>query len=139
METANDLYDEYSLWLEKHGLHDQEAPVEDDSWIGHPDEWSGKHVLEPPPNWEEEYWEVNSVALVRRWIFGDKSSPCLELLEACKLVEPAITSLLDELGQRKAIDWGLVNDCLIAVSKAITRAEGGGRVKYSNEYAVQEV
>jgi hypothetical protein len=60
METIDDLWDEYNLWPEDQGLHDEEAPIEDEMWIGHPDEWSSRHMPEPPGNWEGEYWEVNN-------------------------------------------------------------------------------
>ena len=32
--TQDELYDEYSLWLEAHGLHDQEEPPED-TFVGY--------------------------------------------------------------------------------------------------------
>ncbi len=45
------------------------------------------------------------------------------LLEACKLVEPAIDSLLTEfISKAKATDWGLVNDCLCQVTAALKEA-----------------
>lgn len=47
-----------------------------------------------------------------------------ELLVACRLVEPAMASLIDELGGHGGADWGLVNDCLVDVGEAIRRAEG---------------
>lgn len=47
-----------------------------------------------------------------------------EMLEALKQVNPMASSLMDELGNRKAANWGLVNDCLVAVHKAISKAEG---------------
>ena len=47
-----------------------------------------------------------------------------EMLEALKQVAPMAKSLMDELGNRKAVDWGLVNDCLIAVQRAVAKAEG---------------
>lgn len=67
METINDCWDEYNLWLEAQGLHDEEAPVEDEIWIGHPDEWSSEDVPEPPPNFVEEYWEADVERVVSFW------------------------------------------------------------------------
>jgi|GEM_PF-4107810 len=40
-----------------------------------------------------------------------------ELREACKLAEPAIASLMDELGGTRATDWGLVNDALVKIER----------------------
>lgn len=63
----------------------------------------------------QEAYEVISEVLVDR----------KELLEACRLVEPAIASLMDELGRGQATDWGLVNDCLLKIGDAVRKAEGG--------------
>lgn len=61
MKTINDHWHEYNLWLEAQGLHDEEAPIEEDgTWIGHPDEWSSGDVPEPPPNFVEEHWEADT-------------------------------------------------------------------------------
>lgn len=65
---------------------------------------------------EDEYRDAEANA--RLWA----AAP--DLLAACELVEPAIVSLLDELSQTKATDWGLVNDCLCEVAKAIRKAKG---------------
>jgi hypothetical protein len=47
-----------------------------------------------------------------------------DLLAACKEVEPAIRTLMDELGRGPATNWKLVNDCLCNVAAAIAKAEG---------------
>lgn len=47
-----------------------------------------------------------------------------ELLEACKLVDGIVKTLLDEAGGKKATDWGIVNDGLVTIAKAIKKAEG---------------
>lgn len=47
-----------------------------------------------------------------------------DMLAALKQVEPAAQSLMDELAKTKATNWGIVNDCLLAVSAAIRKAEG---------------
>lgn len=59
MSKVSNYWEEYSLWLEARGLHEEEAPVEDDAWIGYPDEWESGDMPEPPPNFVGEYWETN--------------------------------------------------------------------------------
>ncbi len=52
-----------------------------------------------------------------------------ELEKACELAAPAMASLMDELGHRKATDWGLVNDALVKIERLNRQAraalEGG--------------
>jgi len=50
-----------------------------------------------------------------------------ELLNACDLAVSAIESLMDELGGKRATDWGKVNDAMIALGRA--RAEAKGQAK----------
>ena len=63
MGTINGCWDEFNLWLESQGLHDEEAPIEDEEeiWIGqsHPSEWESGNVPEPPPNFVGEYWRTD--------------------------------------------------------------------------------
>ena len=47
-----------------------------------------------------------------------------ELLEACKLVDGIVRTILDESSGKKATNWGIVNDGLVAISRAIAKAEG---------------
>jgi hypothetical protein len=47
-----------------------------------------------------------------------------DMLEALKLAEPIARTLMDELAHTKATDWGLVNDGLIKICRAIACAEG---------------
>lgn len=60
METINNCWDEYNLWLEKQGLHEEEEPAEDEG-IGYPGEWSRstEDRPEPPPNFVGEYWRAD--------------------------------------------------------------------------------
>lgn len=43
-----------------------------------------------------------------------------ELVNALKQVDPMAKTLMDELGNRKATDWRIVNDCLCAVATALS-------------------
>ena len=45
------------------------------------------------------------------------------LVEAAKLVGPAIQSMMDEAAEKKATDWGIVNDCLVKIGRAIKLAD----------------
>lgn len=54
-------------------------------------------------------------AAIEASAFGD-------LLEACKLVDGIVKTLLDEACGKKATDWGVVNDGLLKISKAIAKA-----------------
>lgn len=47
-----------------------------------------------------------------------------DLLEACELAEAAIKSLMDELAQQRATDWGVVNDALVKIGNARARVTG---------------
>ena len=46
-----------------------------------------------------------------------------QMLSALRKVDPLARSLMDELGNRKAANWGLINDGLVEVSRAIAAAE----------------
>lgn len=46
------------------------------------------------------------------------------LLNACDLAVSAIESLMDELGGKRATDWGKVNDAMIALGRARAKAKG---------------
>jgi len=46
-----------------------------------------------------------------------------ELLKACELVPKMIETLMDELAEQKATDWGIVNDGLIKVQRAVVKAK----------------
>lgn len=46
------------------------------------------------------------------------------LLNACDLAVSAIESLMDELGGKRATDWGKVNDAMIALGSARAKAKG---------------
>ena len=46
-----------------------------------------------------------------------------DLLEALKMLQKATISLMGEAVDRKAADWGLVNDAMVDATKAIARAE----------------
>jgi hypothetical protein len=46
-----------------------------------------------------------------------------DLLAACKLVDGIVKTLLDEAGGKKATNWGVVNDGLVAIEAAIRKAE----------------
>lgn len=45
-----------------------------------------------------------------------------ELVEALKLVSPIARTLMDELAQKKATNWGIVNDGLVKINKALANA-----------------
>ena len=47
-----------------------------------------------------------------------------ELLEACKTARKVSAELFAELGHKRACNWGIVNDGLIKLDKAIASAEG---------------
>lgn len=53
-------------------------------------------------------------------------SAVLEMYDALKQVKPMAKTLIDEHGTGKgpATNWGIVNDCLCTVAKAIAKAEG---------------
>ena len=42
-ESHDELYEEYSLWLEAHGLHDQEEPLAD-TFVGYSDDGEEVYV-----------------------------------------------------------------------------------------------
>lgn len=46
-----------------------------------------------------------------------------ECVEALKLAKPIAETLMGELSHRQAADWGLVNDGLIAIGKALAHAQ----------------
>jgi len=45
-----------------------------------------------------------------------------ELVEALQRVEPMATTLMNELSGIEATQWGIVNDCLVAVRQALAKA-----------------
>lgn len=51
-----------------------------------------------------------------------KAAP--DFYEACKQVQPMAQTLMDELAKKRATNWAIVNECLVAVAKAILKAEG---------------
>lgn len=47
-----------------------------------------------------------------------------DLLNACEIAVSAIESLMDELGGKRATDWGKVNDAMVALGQAHAKAKG---------------
>ena len=46
------------------------------------------------------------------------------VVEALEQIEPMAASLMDELGGRKAADWGLINGTLVSVAKLVRKLRG---------------
>lgn len=62
---------------------------------------------------------------------------CAKLLAALKLVPPMAQTLMDELGNRKATNWGIVNDALCTIKSLLSQPHPGAdllaRVKLLEE------
>ena len=82
----------------------------------HPDEVE-KRQEQKEKRWKRK-WGKDPLRVAFREIERLRSEK-EELLEALKQVEPMASSLMDELTSKKATNWGIVNDCLIAVKKVL--------------------
>jgi len=47
-----------------------------------------------------------------------------DMFNALLQVDKMAASLMDELGNRKAADWGVINTCLVDVATALAKARG---------------
>ena len=55
-----------------------------------------------------------------------KPDDVCKLLKACELRETAINELFEELGKKRAADWGLVNDSLCEATRLVAEVKGLG-------------
>ena len=73
--------------------------------------------------WDREWAEKEA-----RWSEEEKQevlrAAAPDMLAALEQVGPAMESLMDELGGRRATNWGIVNTCLCDVAAAIAKARG---------------
>lgn len=58
LQTQHDI--EALAWARGKEIWTFEEPPEEER-IGHPDEWNGEDVPEPPPDFVEEHWETDTV------------------------------------------------------------------------------
>ncbi len=60
---------------------------------------------------------------------GDRANANLivvapDLLEACQLAREAIISLMGEITNQRATNWGIVNDAMVKLDKVVVKVRG---------------